>query len=245
MISNNVNELYEKYLNNLKALQASYRSPQELEYYLKRPVNLSYDGGGPSNIDMTTGYVPTSEESALRAGYGTVVAKNPPSNIQKAVAGILGFIPGIGPVLSNLVDPTRIGGFLGQFGIVGPGMTVQSEFGTVPASVGAMMAGYGVPGNPFGEFGMTSAQSAQSAGYGVPGDPFGEFGPSMSSYNEAATNAASGMTSAQSAESAGFGSDSTGEGGGTSDSGGDASGDSGSFAEGGIVNLLNYYYGKR
>ncbi len=194
--------------------------------YLLKPVS-SLSGGQDTATTFGSGPV-SSQQSAVDAGYGTITAKNPVSETRQGIANVVGMIPGIGSLLSLAVNPNRIGEIASMFGVVAPGMTVASEFGPTPASVGASMAGFGAPG-----------------------DQFGEFGPPMSSYSEAAADASSGMTSSQSAESAGFGSDPSGEGGGTSDAGGSSSsgggdtGSDGSFAEGGIVNLLNYYYGKR
>lgn len=219
-----MNELIQRYLNYLNLAAVPVITPQGIEYLLKPVSSL----GGGDNVSSFGSAPTSSEQSAVDAGYGTITAKNPMSETRQAVANVLGMVPGIGTLASLAVNPNRVGEMMGMFGLVGPGMTVASEFGPTPASVGASMAGYGFPG-----------------------DMFGEFGAPMSSYSEAAADAASGMTSSQSAESAGFGSDPSGEGGGTSDAGGDSSsgggdtGSDGSFAEGGIVNLLNYYYGKR
>lgn len=220
-----MNELVQRYLNYLNLAAVPVVTPQGIEYLLKPVSSL----GGGNNVSSFGSAPTSSEQSAVDAGYGTITAKNPMSESRKAIANVLGMIPGpFGTLASLAVNPNRIGEMMGMFGVVGPGMTVASEFGTTPASVGASLAGYGFPG-----------------------DMFGEFGAPMSSYSEAATDATSGMSSSQSAESAGFGSDPSGEGGGTSDAGGDSSsgggdtGSDGSFAEGGIVNLLNYYYGKR
>ena len=212
-----MNELLQRYLNYLNIAAIPISTSQGIEYSL-RPVS-TLSGGQDTATTFGSGPV-SSQQSAVDAGYGTITAKNPVSETRQAIANVVGMVPGIGGLLSLAVNPNRVGEIASMFGIVGPGMTVASEFGPTPASVGAV-----------------------EAGYGFPGDMFGEFGPTMSSYSEAAADDSS-VSSTQSASDAGFGSDPSGEGGGTSSGGGDTGSD-GSFAKGGIVNLLNYYYGKR